>query len=80
MPKFRIDTRTSPRDWTPGDVLFHDDTPPETIHQLAEDYQQRLERDNCPFSNIRIVRVHVITREIVEVVEVLGDDPAPASA
>ncbi len=80
MAKFRIDTQIGPKTWKSGDVLFHDDTPLNAVRNIADDYQQRLVRENVPFSDIRIVLVHTITREVIDVVEVLGDPVSPESS
>ncbi len=78
--KYRIDTLTPLGDWLPGDVLFHDNTEPGVLEDIATSFHDRLERDECPVTGVRVVIVHTITREIIETVFEVGDRVSPESS
>lgn len=86
MSKYRIDTQvyiidsdaqTRTIDWKPGCTLFHEQTPRPAIDEIAAEYRALLERENYPLTDVRIVLVHVVTKEVIEVVAVLTEAPVP---
>jgi hypothetical protein len=75
MSRYRLDVEKAGV-WCPGQVLFPMDTPLRTLYQIAREFQETEAMKGCP---VRVVVVHTLKFEQIEIVRVFGDVAEPVT-